>query len=308
MKFFRLIRITNLVIIVLTMVGVADYLLLMHDYQKVNFNLTHYILIVFSTVLIAAAGNMINDYFDIKADRVNKPDRLIVSKYIKKRWVIILHWTFNSLAFIIGIYLSYRYKSLVFAFVNLLSINLLWFYSTYFKKKLLVGNVMIGLLTTLVPLLSVWYFSVLNSSLLPYSPYHEETWSHELNYNFVFFLAICAGILNLGREIVKDAEDIEGDKLIQVKSLAMKIGSRAAVIVALGIIQLSTILGIVFFWMNSDNLNGFEIYFLSISSGLNVILLIVYLINKNVNIRTIHLVLKLSMLIGLSSLFSVYIG
>ncbi len=108
MNFLKLIRITNLLIIILTMIGVADYLLVMHNYQKVNFNLTHYILLVFSTVLIAAAGNMINDYFDIKADRINKPDRLIVSKYIKKRWVIILHWSFNALAFLIGVYLSYQ--------------------------------------------------------------------------------------------------------------------------------------------------------------------------------------------------------
>jgi 4-hydroxybenzoate polyprenyltransferase len=289
------------------MIGIADYLLIMHNYQKVIFNPLHYGLLIASTLFIAAAGNMINDYFDIKADRVNKPDRLIVSKYIKKRWVIILHWTFNSLAFAIGVYLSYKYNTLIFAFVHLLSINMLWFYSTYFKKKLLLGNGMIGILTALVPMLSVWFFSVLNESDLPYSPYHEETWSHILNVNFILLLAICAGIQNIGREIVKDAEDIEGDKLIQVKSLAMKIGVRAAVLLALGFIQLSTILGIIFFRLNEQPMNGYEIYFLCVAAILNGLLLISYLFRKNMKIRFIHLFLKLSMLIGLSSLFSVYI-
>jgi 4-hydroxybenzoate polyprenyltransferase len=289
------------------MIGVADYLLVMHNYQKVNFNLTHYILLVFSTVLIAAAGNMINDYFDIKADRINKPDRLIVSKYIKKRWVIILHWSFNALAFLIGVYLSYQYKTLVFAFVHLVSINMLWFYSTYFKKKLLLGNGMIGLLTTLVPLLSVWFFSALNESQLTHSPFHEETWSHVMHYNFIYLLAICAGIQNFGREIVKDAEDVEGDKLIQVKSLAMKFGGRIAVLIALCLIQLSSILGILFFCVNNEFLNGYEIYFLGIASALNGIILIVYLVNKKIKIRTVHLILKVTMLIGLGSLFSVFI-
>ncbi len=307
MNFLKLIRITNLLIIILTMIGVADYLLVMHNYQKVNFNLTHYILLVFSTVLIAAAGNMINDYFDIKADRINKPDRLIVSKYIKKRWVIILHWSFNALAFLIGVYLSYQYKTLVFAFVHLVSINMLWFYSTYFKKKLLLGNGMIGLLTTLVPLLSVWFFSVLNESQLTHSPFHEETWSHVMHYNFIYLLAICAGIQNFGREIVKDAEDVEGDKLIQVKSLAMKFGGRIAVLIALCLIQLSSILGILFFCVNNEFLNGYEIYFLGIASALNGIILIVYLVNKKIKIRTVHLILKVTMLIGLGSLFSVFI-
>ncbi len=307
MNFLKLIRITNLLIIILTMIGVADYLLVMHNYQKVNFNLTHYILLVFSTVLIAAAGNMINDYFDIKADRINKPDRLIVSKYIKKRWVIILHWSFNALAFLIGVYLSYQYKTLVFAFVHLVSINMLWFYSTYFKKKLLLGNGMIGLLTTLVPLLSVWFFSALNESQLTHSPFHEETWSHVMHYNFIYLLAICAGIQNFGREIVKDAEDVEGDKLIQVKSLAMKFGGRIAVLIALCLIQLSSILGILFFCVNNEFLNGYEIYFLGIASALNGIILIVYLVNKKIKIRTVHLILKVTMLIGLGSLFSVFI-
>lgn len=307
MNFLKLIRITNLLIIILTMIGVADYLLVMHNYQKVNFNLTHYILLVFSTVLIAAAGNMINDYFDIKADRINKPDRLIVSKYIKKRWVIILHWSFNALAFLIGVYLSYQYKTLVFAFVHLVSINMLWFYSTYFKKKLLLGNGMIGLLTTLVPLLSVWFFSALNESQLTHSPFHEETWSHVMHYNFIYLLAICAGIQNFGREIVKDAEDVEGDKLIQVKSLAMKFGGRIAVLIALCLIQLSSILGILFFCVNNEFLNGYEIYFLGIASALNGIILIVYIVNKKIKIRTVHLILKVTMLIGLGSLFSVFI-
>ncbi len=307
MNFLKLIRITNLLIIILTMIGVADYLLVMHNYQKVNFNLTHYILLVFSTVLIAAAGNMINDYFDIKADRINKPDRLIVSKYIKKRWVIILHWSFNALAFLIGVYLSYQYKTLIYAFVHLVSINMLWFYSTYFKKKLLLGNGMIGLLTTLVPLLSVWFFSVLNESQLTHSPFHEETWSHVMHYNFIYLLAICAGIQNFGREIVKDAEDVEGDKLIQVKSLAMKFGGRIAVLIALCLIQLSSILGILFFCVNNEFLNGYEIYFLGIASALNGIILIVYLVNKKIKIRTVHLILKVTMLIGLGSLFSVFI-
>lgn len=307
MNFLKLIRITNLLIIILTMIGVADYLLVMHNYQKVNFNLTHYILLVFSTVLIAAAGNMINDYFDIKADRINKPDRLIVSKYIKKRWVIILHWSFNALAFLIGVYLSYQYKTLVFAFVHLVSINMLWFYSTYFKKKLLLGNGMIGLLTTLVPLLSVWFFSALNESQLTHSPFHEETWSHVMHYNFIYLLAICAGIQNFGREIVKDAEDVEGDKLIQVKSLAMKFGGRIAVLIALCLIQLSSILGILFFCVNNEFLNGYEIYFLGIASALNGIIFIVYLVNKKIKIRTVHFILKVTMLIGLGSLFSVFI-
>jgi 4-hydroxybenzoate polyprenyltransferase len=103
-------------------------------------------------VIIAAAGNMINDYFDIKADRINKPQKLIISKYMKKRWAIVLHWGLNIIAVLISIYLSVKYHSLLFVFVHILSMNLLWFYSIYFKKKLFVGNLVIAILTGMVPL------------------------------------------------------------------------------------------------------------------------------------------------------------
>lgn len=308
MKFLKLIRITNLMVIILTMVGVADYLLKMHSHQKVNFNFTHYVLLILSTVLIAAAGNMINDYFDIKADRVNKPNRLIVSKYIKKRWVIILHWTFNLVAFIIGVFLSYHYNSLVFAFIHLLSINMLWFYSTYFKKKMLLGNGMIGLLTAFVPLLSLCFFSVLNAPGVPNSADPEVDLTSVINHNFIFLLAVCAGIQNFGREIVKDAEDIEGDKLIQVKSLAIKLGVRTSVLIALGFIQLTTVFGFLFFYTTNDPLNGSEIFFFISSGTVNGLLLLAYLFNQKIKISHVQLTLKLSMLIGLSSLFSTYIS
>ena len=85
-------------------------------------------LIVLSTILIAAAGNIINDYFDVKADRINKPERLIIGKYIKRRVAILTHWILNLIAFIIAIYLSWYLNTFFYLFIHLLSINCLWYY------------------------------------------------------------------------------------------------------------------------------------------------------------------------------------
>ena len=165
MKYFlKLIRTKNLLVILLTMIGVAYYVIKSNDYQKVDFHYMDYCLLMFSTLIIAAAGNVINDYFDVKADRINKPEKVIISKFMKPRWAILWHWTFNLLAFLIAIYLSVKYATLLFVFVHLLSINLLWFYSVQLKKKLLISNLIIAFLTALVPLLSVWFFKVLNES------------------------------------------------------------------------------------------------------------------------------------------------
>mgnify|MGYP000724993375 CR=1 FL=1 len=78
---FRLIRLSNLLFIFFSMMGIAYFILKNNSFQKVDFLIFDYSLLILSTVIIAAAGNMINDYFDIKADRINKPERVIVSKY-----------------------------------------------------------------------------------------------------------------------------------------------------------------------------------------------------------------------------------
>ena len=167
------------------MLGVAWYLLQSNNYQKVDFDWFDYSLLIFSTIIIAAAGNVINDYFDIKSDLINKPEKVILSKHVKPRWAILWHWILNAIAFIISIYLSVKYSTLLFVFVHLLSINLLWFYSVQLKRKFIISNLIIAFLTALVPLLSIWFFKVLNESSMPYSPYVEESWSTYLDYSFV---------------------------------------------------------------------------------------------------------------------------
>jgi len=95
-------------LIALTMVGVG-YAIVPNgiDLQtSINFNL-----FIICTLLIAAAGNTINDYFDVRADLKNKPDQVVIGKKLKKRWAIILHWGFNALAFGISIFLSMYYQT-----------------------------------------------------------------------------------------------------------------------------------------------------------------------------------------------------
>ena len=120
---FQLIRPLNLVIIAFTMYSTRLFLYL----YEVKFNATifqksgeeiDFFLMVFSTLLIAAAGNMINDYFDVKADRVNKPEKLIITKYVKRRVAILNHWILNLIAFSIAIYLSARNNTLWYVFIK----------------------------------------------------------------------------------------------------------------------------------------------------------------------------------------------
>jgi 4-hydroxybenzoate polyprenyltransferase len=302
--FLRLIRITNLVIIAFTMTGVAFYLFKNNAYLKIDFGSIDYGFLVFSTVIIAAAGNMINDYFDIKADRINKPKKLVISKYMKKRWAIVLHWGLNVIAVVISIYLSVKYHSLLFVFVHILSMNLLWFYSTYFKKKLFIGNFVIALLTAMVPLLSVWFFKTLNESSLPYNPFQSNTWSTKLNYSFIYFLTFCAFFQNLAREISKDIQDISGDKVIAVYSIPMKFGVRKTGLLVALILQLPILIWIVYKLELNLAINFISLLFLLLSALVNFSCLIFIMLKKEYPFKLVNSLMKWSMLIGLITLYT----
>lgn len=302
--FFRLIRFINLIIIGFSMFGVAFYVFKNNGHLKVDFHAFDFILLVFSTIIIAAAGNMINDYFDIKADRINKPQKLVISKYMKKRWAIVLHWGLNVIAVIISIYLSVKYQSLLFVFIHIVSMNLLWFYSAYFKKKLFIGNFIIALLTGLVPLLAVWFFKVLNESSLPYSPYNPKTWTTNLDYSFIYFLATCAFIQNLAREISKDIQDISGDKLISVYSLPMKYGIKKTGILVAILLQSPILVWLFFDLQFHFQLNYISISLLILAALINLTCLILIVSKKDYPFKSVNSLMKWSMLIGLSTLYT----
>jgi 4-hydroxybenzoate polyprenyltransferase len=302
--FFRLIRIINLVIIAFTMIGVAFFIFKNNEFLKIDFNVIDFGLLVFSTVIIAAAGNMINDYFDVKADRINKPQKLVISKYMKKRWAIVLHWGLNVIAVLISIYLSIKYASLLFVFIHILSMNLLWFYSTYFKKKLFIGNFIIALLTALVPLLAVWFFKISNENSLPFSPFQSNTWSTKLDYTFIYFIALCAFFQNLAREISKDIQDISGDKVIAVYSLPMKFGIRKTGYAVALLLQLPVFIWVFYRMEFNLAVNYVSILLLLVSALINLSCLILILFKKEYPFKLVNSLMKWCMFIGLITLYT----
>jgi 4-hydroxybenzoate polyprenyltransferase len=300
----RLIRIKNLLAILLAMVGVAYFLKRQNPFEVIDFDAPYYGLLIFSTLIIAAAGHIINDYFDLKADRINKPEALVLTKYLNKRWAILANWLLNIIGLIIAIVLSWHYNTLLFIFVHLFSINLLWFYSAYWKRKLVLGATIVAALPGLVLFLSSWYFQVLNENGLPFSPYHQHTWSTYLDYRFIYFVAICAFFINLSREIIKDIHDIPGDSIIDAPTIPRQIGSRKAALLALLILQMPAL-----FYLILKLISDFALP----SSYTSVILLslellfiggiVAYFIAPTFLDRWLRLLPTLALLLGLTCLY-----
>lgn len=223
LHFSRLIRTINLIIIAVTMLGIVDYMIDFPIGFSEHFNL--WILII-TTLIIAAGGNIINDYFDVKADLQNRPDTVVVGRFIKKRWAILLHLIFNFVGIMGGLYFFFRFHTSNILFIHFFTTGVLWWYSVRLKKIPLIGNITIAALILLVIYMTLIYL-----------PYGFPSFSFEsvqndphfgsLNINktsVIIYYAFIGFTLNLAREIIKDTEDIKGDELINAKTLPMIIG------------------------------------------------------------------------------------
>lgn len=213
--FFRLIRYPNLIFIALTQFLFYVCILSPITHPDIffvdEFNL--FLLLVASSVLIAAGGYVINDYFDVSIDQVNKPARIVVDKHINRRWAIIWHWLFSSAGVVLGFFISFITGNWLIGFANVACVLLLWVYSTTFKKKLLVGNLIISFLTAWVVLVVFFFvdhfpFSSISGWRMP-GVLNEEV--HRRIMRLTFLYSGFAFIISLIREVVKDLEDMEGD-------------------------------------------------------------------------------------------------
>ena len=179
-----------------------------HDYRL--------FLLSVSTVVIAAAGYIINDYYDVKIDYINKPDRVVIGKNITRRFAILFHVLLSVAGISIGLYLSWW-----LAAVNVLSVFLLWLYSNNLKRLPFIGNVSVALLTGLAIYVVDVLYRTQNSLVIIYSV-------------FAFFMTLV-------REIIKDIEDLKGDNTFGCKTLPIVLGIRKTKIVIYIVIVLFSI-------------------------------------------------------------------
>ncbi|MCS7003749.1 MAG: geranylgeranylglycerol-phosphate geranylgeranyltransferase [Cytophagales bacterium] len=199
--FAKLVRLKNLLIIVLTQYISRICLVGPKSHWKTILFEKDIFLITLSTVLMASAGYIINDYYDIKIDNVNKPERVIIGRIISRRQAMLLHQLLNVIGIFLGVLLSWK-----IAFINFMLAFWLWLYSNALKRKPLVGNLIVALLTSEAIFVLIFH-------------YQEH---HLLIYTFAAF----SFLISLIREIIKDIEDIRGDMQFGCKTLPIVWGIR----------------------------------------------------------------------------------
>lgn len=210
--------------------SVEDMLALGYTVQGLQLHMSNFdfSLLLLSVLSIAAAGNIINDYFDTKTDRANRPEKLVVGRTIKRRVAIALHFTLNGIGLLLAFWLCYKIHSVKLFGIFVFSTLALWFYSTHFKRQMLSGNIVISLLVALVPV-TVALFEFANNSLFDLNVLNlnVDGFGNSLLRKGAFICiayAVFAFFTNLIREIVKDMEDVEGDNLIGARTVPIVLG------------------------------------------------------------------------------------
>jgi 4-hydroxybenzoate polyprenyltransferase len=299
-------------------IAVTQYLMrhmVIESFLKVNgFKLQlsdlHFFFLVMATILIAAGGYAINDYFDTRPDRLNKPGKVVIDSQLSRQFAINLHFMLSFIGTSLGIYLSFFVRIPGLSLLFILAAGMLWFYSTNYKKQFFLGNFIVSLLTGTVPILVILFeLPLLNRE------YGEAMVRAGANFNYIFFwvsgFGFFAFLTNLIREIIKDAEDFEGDRAYGMNTFPIVMGITftklvviALILAMLGLLVFILIRFIVITEAGIDYLTSF--YFLL--SVIFPLMGVIYFVGRARDKKFYHLasqLMKLTMLFGV--LYSVIV-
>ena len=182
------------------------------------------LLLIAATVCIAAGGYVINDYFDVKIDRINRPDEVVVTRTVSKPAAMRLSLILSGVGIVFGIAVAAYLRSMTIGILFVLIPGLLWFYSSSYKRLFMIGNVIIALLAGLTPMLvalaNVAQLQLLYASILPYTTLVRDL------YMWLGGFALFAFLLTWIREIIKDMQDQMGDRELECHSMPVVWGDK----------------------------------------------------------------------------------
>ena len=183
-------RIPNLLIIGLAQFLSARMLLRLNLIESIGLP---FILLTIGTMLVAAGGYVINDYYDAKIDMVNRPERVVVGRTLSRRKALALHISLSSLAILLGFIVSWK-----LAVINVAAVSVLWYYSNHLRR-FFIGKLVIAVLTAGGILLVGFLYGV-------------------DSYHLMAFAAFGSAIVWI-RELIKDMENVRGESAFGVESV-----------------------------------------------------------------------------------------
>jgi 4-hydroxybenzoate polyprenyltransferase len=228
LQLLRLVRPLNLIIILFTQYMVRfAFFYPAFRYAGFSLQLNESVFAVFSLafVFMAAGGYVINDYYDVEIDKINRPEKVIVGEHIEPKNILTAYWVLSLSGVIMGCFASVKSGLPVLSTVFLFYLVGLWFYSKNLKYQFLTGNITVALFLALVPLTA----GIIELYADNKNPDFVKS---GLNLIFLFYcimgISLFAFLSSFAREIVKDMEDMEGDQTMGCRTLPIVMGKEAA--------------------------------------------------------------------------------
>jgi 4-hydroxybenzoate polyprenyltransferase len=224
--YLQLVRWPNLLIIAFSQYFVRYNLISsIYDYHN-NCTLAmghlDFALLVMSTLLIVAGGYIINDYFDIRIDVVNRPEKVLLFHHIRLRSAIHVYYALTVIGCLLGIYVAFMIGSFKLGFVSVIMSIVLWYYSLKYKRIRFAGNFAVAVLVAMsIAMIWLFEFFALQQNANVFSdmlPYFSQINIYIMGYSVFAFM------ITLIREMIKDIEDIEGDKSFRCHTLPIVYG------------------------------------------------------------------------------------
>jgi 4-hydroxybenzoate polyprenyltransferase len=261
-----------------------------------------FLILVISTCLITAAGYVINDYFDIRADLINK-GTIIVGNTITRRMAMMYHNVFNILGVIGGTYVSARIGFIWLGIFFVLISGLLYFYSATYKRQFLIGNIIVALLVAAVPMMVVVFDAA--PVYVWYSQAATDFPGVAILFWWVGGFALFAFLTTLIREIIKDMEDCEGDRETGRKTLPVISGllTSRAVVIFLSVVTI----GLLYFVWSRYLTDTLTLLYISLLLTLPFIIVIIRVISSNEK-RHLHFASRLMKLIMLAGILYSFVA
>jgi geranylgeranylglycerol-phosphate geranylgeranyltransferase len=242
-------------------------------------NMTAMVLASLAAGLIGGGGMVINDIFDVEIDRINKPERPLPSGDVAPRSAAIFYSLLTAVGLLLNLFLHSSAQAIAAG-----AAVLIFFYSYRLKSTPLFGNVTVGLLTGLAFIYGGSAVGNIDRAIIP---------------------ALFAFLINVGRELIKDMEDVEGDARHHANTFPVKFGMRSASAVAT--LLLFAVIGstIIPFADHQYGLLYFVIVFLGVDCVIAFILISMWKDSTSKNLNRLSAILKYDMLIGL---IAIYLG
>lgn len=200
--------------------------------------------LVASVVFIAAGGYVLNDLKDVKGDAINQNGNPVGS-LISESSANTIYQVLTILGIAIGFAVGFQLGNYNYGIIQLTAAISLWFYSNYFKRSFLWGNLVVAFVVALVPL-TVGIYEV---SLVQIAYFQKVTEYQDFNFNFLayWFMAYSAFVflITLIREIIKDVEDVKGDQAVGATTMPVVLGEQIAKVVA-SILLVATVGALVY--------------------------------------------------------------